>query len=136
MEPEQSATSSPIRVVVVGPCASGKSTLAARLRDHGFDAYVCAQEHSEIPTLWRHLGPDVVIALDVDLATVRARRGAEWPEAIYVAQVRRLVEARAAADVVIDTASLDVDATLEAALQVLPRPLPAPGTWEAPTRLS
>lgn len=119
MDSPPSAEADPIRVVVVGPCASGKSTLAERLRAHGVDAYVCAQEHSEIETLWRHLGPDVVIALNVDLATVRARRGADWPEAIFREQLRRLTAARAAADVVIDTTSLDADATVEAALEIL-----------------
>jgi nicotinamide riboside kinase len=109
----------PLRVAIVGPCASGKTTLAERLRSHGVDAYVCAQEHSEIATLWRHLDPDVVIALDVDLATVRARRGADWPEAIFREQLRRLAAAKAAAAVVIDTTSLDADATVAVALQVL-----------------
>jgi deoxyadenosine/deoxycytidine kinase len=119
MDPKATANHRPLRVVVVGPCASGKSTLADRLRSHGYDAYVCAQEHSEISTLWRHLGPDAVIALDVDLATVRRRRGADWPETIFREQLRRLAEARSAAHVTIDTASLDPDATEVVALRVL-----------------
>jgi GTPase SAR1 family protein len=109
----------PLRVVVVGPCASGKSTLAGRLRSYGLDAYVCAQEHSEIGTLWRHLDPDAVIALDVDLATVRRRRGDDWPETIYREQRRRLAPARAAADAIIDTSSLDADQAVEVALRAL-----------------
>jgi len=119
MDPSAFAGHRPLRVVVVGPCASGKSTLADRLRSHGYDAYVCAQEHSEISTLWRHLDPDAVIALDVDLATVRRRRGADWPEAIFREQLRRLTAARAAADVTIDTASLDPDKAEDVALRVL-----------------
>jgi deoxyadenosine/deoxycytidine kinase len=119
MDQTASAGHRPLRVVVVGPCASGKSTLAHRLRSHGYDAYVCAQEHSEISTLWRHLDPDAVIALDVDLATVRLRRGADWPEALFREQLRRLTAARAAADVTIDTASLDSDKTEDVALRVL-----------------
>lgn len=125
MAPAASVNVRPVRVVVVGPCASGKSTLAARLRAHGIDAYVCAQEHSEIESLWRHLDPDLVIALDVDLATVRARRGAEWPETIFREQLRRLSGARAAAAVVIDTATYDADATVEIALQALSHATPA-----------
>ncbi|HEX5500302.1 MAG TPA: hypothetical protein VFX03_13780, partial [Thermomicrobiales bacterium] len=66
------------RIVVVGPCASGKSTLARGLRERGFDAEVCGQEHSDIASLWRHTAPDVVIALSVDLATIRDRRGDDW----------------------------------------------------------
>jgi GTPase SAR1 family protein len=115
-----------LRVVVVGPCASGKTTLVERLRSHAVDAYVCGQEHSEIPMLWRHLDPDVVIALDVDLPTVRKRRGDDWPETIFREQLRRLTAARAAAVVVIDTASLDLDAAVGVALQALSRLRPTP----------
>src|SRR5687767_10747206 len=92
-----------LRVVVVGPCASGKSTLVERLIAAGFDAYVCSQEHSEIATLWQHLGPDAVISLDVDLATIRARRGDDWPDTIYQEQRRRLGAAWKAAAIIIDT---------------------------------
>lgn len=108
-----------LRVVVVGPCASGKSTLAKRLRARGYDAYVCGQEHSEISSLWRHLDPDAVIALDVDLATVRRRRGPDWPETIFREQLRRLREARAAANVTIDTVRLGADAAEREALRAL-----------------
>jgi deoxyadenosine/deoxycytidine kinase len=119
---ESSSSTDPrhsLRVVVVGPCASGKSTLAERLRSHGYDAYVCAQEHSEISSLWRHLEPDAVIALDVDLETLRRRRGAEWPETIYREQLRRLSAARAVAAVTIDTVALDRDEVEGVALQAL-----------------
>src|SRR5215211_408150 len=95
-------------VVIVGPCASGKSTLASGLKDIGFDAAVCSQEHSEISTLWRHSEPDVLIALDVDLSTIRARRGDDWPESIYRVQIERLAAARDAADIVIDGSKSNV----------------------------
>ena len=107
------------RIVIVGPCASGKSTLTAGLRHRGFDAAVCSQEHSEIATLWRHSEPDVLIALDIDLETIRARRGSEWPESIYLAQIGRLAPARAAADIVIDAANLSVEEVLAIALNHL-----------------
>ena len=97
------------RIVVVGPCASGKTTLVAALRRLGFDATVCGQEHSEIPTLWRHTDPDVVIALAVDLQTVRRRRGHDWPAPIYAAQQRRLSGALARADLVLDTSIVGVE---------------------------
>lgn len=102
------------RVVVVGPCASGKSTLVAGLRRLGFEAAACGQEHSEIPTLWRHSDPDVVVALEVDLETIRARRGVtEWPDWLYDAQRRRLRQAEAAAAIHIDTTVFDAEAVLE-----------------------
>lgn len=101
------------KIVVVGPCASGKTTLARGLRRLGYDASVCGQEHSEIASLWRHTEPDVVIALDVDLETIRRRRGFDWPEEIYKLQQRRLADARAVAALVLDTSRLGLDATLQ-----------------------
>lgn len=107
------------RIAVVGPCASGKTTLVEGLKRRGYTAAVCGQEHSEIPTLWRHGEPDVLIALSVDLATVRARRGGDWPESIYRAQQRRLANAVAAADVVLDASRLDAETVLARALAAL-----------------
>lgn len=107
------------RIVVIGPCASGKSTLVEGLRRLGYQATACAQEHSEIPTLWRHGSPDVVIALAVDLPTVRRRRGEDWPEVIYRTQQRRLAAATAAAAVVLDTSVLDTAEVLSRAAAAL-----------------
>ena len=67
------------KIVVVGACAAGKSTLVSALRGLGYDAHVSGQEHSEIATLWQHSQPDVLIALDVDITAVRDRRGGSWP---------------------------------------------------------
>jgi len=97
-----------LRVAVVGHCASGKSTLVTALRGHGFDASAVAQEHSGIAWLWRHSDPDVLIYLDVPLATVRDRRGQEWPQAVYDAQEERLAEARGHADLMIDTSAVNI----------------------------
>lgn len=109
----------PRLVVVVGPCASGKSTLVEGLRSRGYRAMVCGQEHSEIPNLWQHANPDVVVALSVDLPTLRQRRSPSWSESIYLRQLRRLQSALAAADLVLDTTRLDQDATLESVLSHL-----------------
>lgn len=95
------------RIAVVGPCASGKSTLVEGLRRLGYDAYVSGQEHSEIATLWDHLHPEFVIGLTIDLATLRSRRGSTWPKTLYETQLRRLEHAYSRADLVIDTARLD-----------------------------
>lgn len=100
------------RVVVVGPCAAGKTTLVQGLQRLGYEAMVCGQEHSEIPTLWRHTMPDVVVALDVALPTLQQRRGGSWPEWLYLVQRRRLRGARAAAAVLIDTSTIDPDTVL------------------------
>lgn len=95
------------RIVVVGPCAAGKSTLVESLQALGYDAHASGQEHSAITSLWEHAQPDVLIALEVDIAAVRSRRDAEWPEWLHDVQVRRLSAASAAADLTIDTTDLD-----------------------------
>ena len=97
------------RVVIVGPCASGKSTLAARLKEDGFDVHVSGQEHSGVRDLWATLDPDVLIALDVDLDTIRQRRSPYWSEYIYRAQRERLKSAFDSADLVIDTTTHDAE---------------------------
>lgn len=94
------------KIVVVGPCAAGKSTLVAALRALGYDARVSGQEHSAIPTLWQLSDPDVLIVLDVDIAAVRDRRGGQWPEWLHDLQVQRLDVASRAADLAIDTSGL------------------------------
>ena len=109
------------RVVVVGPCASGKTTLVAGLRRLGYRAAVCGQEHSDIPTLWQHSAPDLVVALDVDLATLRRRRGEEWPEWLYLVQQRRLRAAAAAANVRVNTSVLDEAEVLDRVVADLTR---------------
>jgi hypothetical protein len=111
----------PLRVAVVGHCASGKTTLVGALRRAGYDAYAVAQEHSAITWLWKHADPSVLIYIDVPLATVRARRGQEWPKAVYDAQEERLTEARAHADLILNSSAEDVSAMTAHALDALSR---------------
>ena len=99
-------------IVVVGPCASGKSTLVEALQALGYDARVSGQEHSEIASLWQRLHPDVLIALHVDIAAVRERRETAWPEWLHDRQVERLRDATGAADLEIDTTGLDAGAVV------------------------
>ena len=101
------------RIIVVGPCASGKSSLVAALRSRGYDAHVCGQEHSAVRGLWRRSDPDVLVALEVDLPTLRQRRSPAWPEAIYDAQRERLREAFEAADLRVDTTRHDLGGVVE-----------------------
>jgi GTPase SAR1 family protein len=111
----------PGRIVVVGPCASGKSTLVNALRARGYDAHVCGQEHSEIPTLWRHAHPDVVVSLAVDIAAVRRRRGESWPQWLHERQVARLADAAAAADIAVDTSEIDPETLVGTVVAYLKR---------------
>lgn len=81
------------RIVVIGPCAAGKSTLVAALKEHGYDARVSGQEHSEIRTLWTRSSPDVLVALSANITAIRARRGPWWPEWLLELEKARLTEA-------------------------------------------
>ena len=120
-------------VVVVGPCASGKTTLVNGLRSLGYNAVACGQEHSEIRTLWRRSGPGALIALEVDLATVRRRRGADWSAELLDRQRVRLADAVAAADLVLDVSRLSEAAVLARVLRALEiAGLPAGAACAAP----
>ncbi len=112
-----------IRVAVVGSCAAGKTSVVARLREHGIDAWAVAQEHSGIPELWRHLGPDRLVYLDTMLETVRRRRDDDnWPEWIFNVQQERLENAREYADVRVATDALSLDEVVAAILSGLAVP--------------
>lgn len=116
-------------IVVVGPCASGKSTLVSRLKDSGHNAHAVAQEHSSVRELWKRKDPDVLIALDVSLEVVRDRRSPTWFEAVYERQHERLAAAYAAADLIIDTAEHNEDQVVEIVqtwLDGLTRTTPSP----------
>ena len=116
---ERRTEDAPLRVAVVGHCAAGKTTLVAALRRAGYEAYAVAQEHSGIPWLWHHAAPDVLVYIHVPLETVRMRRGAEWPAAIYDAQEERLAAARAHADLMLDSSVEDARAMTARALRFL-----------------
>ena len=109
------------KIVVVGPCAAGKSTLVTALRALGYDAHVSGQEHSEIATLWRHSQPDVLIALDADITAVCDRRGGSWPTWLHDLQVQRLADASRAADLVIDTTTLSPQTVVDRVVMYLQR---------------
>ena len=111
----------PRRIVVIGPCAAGKTTLATRLRELGYDARVSGQEHSEIVDLWARLEPDVLIGLRIDLETLRGRRSASWSDRIYARQQERLRSAYEHADLVIDADAIDVDAVVATVVSWLQR---------------
>ncbi len=110
---------SPLRVTVVGPCASGKTTLVERLKEAGYDAWVTSQEHSVIPELWNHQAPDALIALKTDLETIRQRRGAGWSHSIFDAQMERLRNAFTAAGLIVDTTLCSEEETASRALSYL-----------------
>ncbi|MFT4036576.1 MAG: hypothetical protein QM692_00240 [Thermomicrobiales bacterium] len=107
------------RIVVVGTCASGKSTLVTALRSHGYDAHSAAQEHSAVARLWQRSSPDVLIALVASIDAVRARRGETWPEWLHTAQRERLQTAENEADLVIDTSGRSAEEVQQIAVAFL-----------------
>jgi adenylate kinase family enzyme len=108
-----------MRVAVVGPCSSGKSTIVERLSQRGVDAYAVSQEHSIIRRLWDHQRPDALVYLHVRYETIQRRRGAAWPRWIYDAQIERLRDAREHAAVVLDTGEISVDETISRIMDAL-----------------
>jgi dienelactone hydrolase len=94
------------RVAVVGPCASGKTTLVAALHERGYDAHAVAQEHSGVPYLWQLREPDVLIFLNVTIDATAERRDARWPPDLYATQQARLANARQHADLYLDTSPI------------------------------
>ena len=100
-----------LRVAVVGPCASGKSTLTAALRAAGYEARQPAQEHSYVPDMWRRLvDPDVLIYLDISYEALLERRPHFGERAYLEREKARLAHARAHADLVVDTSELLAEA--------------------------
>lgn len=98
----------PLRVALVGPCASGKSTLAKALAEAGFEVRQPAQEHSYVPAMWQKLTqPDILIYLDVDYETavVRRPKNSGSPQRL-AEQHERLSHARQHCDFYLDTSQL------------------------------
>lgn len=104
-----------MRIKVVGPCAAGKSVLAAGLRELGYDACTAAQDHSFVPDMWRRLNPpDLLIFLDVTLEDIleRGRTGTGWDQVALDEQQRRLRHARAHCDLYLPTSGLTEEEVL------------------------
>lgn len=111
-----------MRIKVVGPCASGKSVLAARLRVLGHDARTAAQDHSYVPDMWQRLNPpDILVYLDVTLeaAWQRGRSGSGWDQKYLDEQHHRLRHARAHCNLYVPTGDLTEEEVLARVLAFL-----------------
>src|SRR5512146_8701 len=87
---------------IVGPCASGKTTLIARLKLAGIEARHIAQEHSYVADMWQRItNPRWLVFLDVSYQASLARRHLDWSEADFAEQQHRLRHARLHADLYI-----------------------------------
>ena len=113
-----------LHIVIVGPCASGKTTLVRGLWARGYaGARVVAQEHSGVIDLWKRRGaqaPDVLIYLDARLETIAARqRRADWTAEYLSEQLRRLSSAWTACDLYLPTDDLAPQDVLECTVKFL-----------------
>ena len=95
-------------VGIVGPCSSGKTELARRLRHAGYRVKEIRQEHSGVPTLWRRFNPpDVLIYLDVNQQVAARREGLAKPSSWWREEREvRLAHARRHCDLYIDTSEM------------------------------
>jgi cytidylate kinase len=110
---------------VVGPCASGKSTLIAGLERLGYRTRHIAQEHSYVKDMWQRLtNPDVLVFLDASYPTTCTRRKLDWTEADWQEQQHRLRHARENADLYLDTDKLSAAEVMEAVVKWVERKKP------------
>lgn len=109
-----------ILIGLVGPCASGKSTLKAILTARGLRVKHIAQEHSFVQDMWQRLThPDLLIFLDASYPMTIQRRNLDWSEADYLEQHRRLTHARQHADFYLQTDSLSPEEVAQKILEFL-----------------
>lgn len=108
-------------IKVVGVSASGKSTLAAGLRQAGYDARPVSQEHSKVADLWKKFDfPQVLIYLDAGLEAQQTRRpDVSWNSVNYAEEAARLANARDHADLRIDTSQMSAQQVLAVVLAYL-----------------
>jgi cytidylate kinase len=105
---------------VVGPCASGKSTLIAGLTCLGFRTRHIAQEHSYVKDMWQRLtNPDILVFLDASYPITCQRRKLDWTEADWQEQQQRLSHARAHADLYLDTDKLSIEDVLNKTVEFI-----------------
>ena len=106
-----------ILIGVVGPCGSGKSTLIAKLEQHGYACRHIAQAHSYVKDMWQRItNPDLLIFLQASFPVSTARRKLNWLERDHIEQQRRLAHALQNANLVVETDSLTPEQVLDKVL--------------------
>jgi deoxyadenosine/deoxycytidine kinase len=105
---------------IVGPCASGKTTLTTNLNNVGINARHIAQEHSYVQTMWQKItNPDLLIFLDASYPETIRRRKINWTFEEYQEQHRRLNHARQNADLYLFTDDMTTGDVLSRVLEFL-----------------
>jgi ABC-type phosphate/phosphonate transport system ATPase subunit len=107
------------RILIVGPCASGKSALVEALRQQGYNAHSAAQEHSHVKTMWMMNKPSHLIYLEVGIEAIKQRRTINWGAEFLQEENLRLAHARAHADCIINTDSLTPEQVVARAITFL-----------------
>ena len=102
-----------MRIAVVGVCASGKTTLVKGLKDAGYDAYNVAQEQSGIHNFWNKHHPDILVMIDATLPAIKKRRLVYWDQERLDVQHKRLADAKAHANLFIQTDAYNADEVRE-----------------------
>jgi len=108
-----------LNILIVGICASGKSSVVERLKDLGFNAKTCAQEHSYSKSLWTRLNPDVLVVLDCSYETIKERRNVGWGVERIKIQKERLQGALQNCDLYLKTDNLTIEETIEKIIDYL-----------------
>ena len=105
---------------LVGPSASGKSTLRDALIERGYLVRHIAQEHSCVSDMWRRVvNPNFLIFLDVSYPLTLKRRKTSWTTKDYEVEQRRLCHARQHADYYLDTDRLTTAEVVEHVIRFL-----------------
>jgi deoxyadenosine/deoxycytidine kinase len=98
---------------IVGPCGSGKTTLAAGLQRRGYRARAIVQEHSYVKDMWQRITkPDLLVFLQASWRVGGRRRQLKWSEYEWEEQQRRLTHAYDHADFLLNTDYLSIDEVL------------------------
>lgn len=117
---KESPSSSHLLIGIVGPCASGKSTLIAGLSRLGYHPRHIAQEHSFVKDMWQRLtNPDILIFLDSSYLTSCRRRKLDWTESDWQEQQNRLSHAKAHANLYLDTDKLSIEEVLNKVIEFI-----------------
>jgi chloramphenicol 3-O-phosphotransferase len=112
-----------LRVGIVGPCGSGKSTIIAILEARGFACRHIAQEHSYVKDMWKRISnPDVLVFLQASFPVCTKRRNLNWNESEFAEQQRRLAHAHEHADLIVDTDALTPQEVARRVLDFLEKP--------------
>lgn len=98
-----------MKIAIVGVCSSGKTTLVAGLKAAGYDAYNVAQEHSCVHNFWAYHKPDVLVMIDATMSAIHKRRKVYWGGERLVEQHKRLADAKAHADLYLQTDCFSAD---------------------------